>query len=400
LSSVEEKIQDAVDKEAPLTRIAVSDLAMLLWRQRRKLAIVAGVGFVLATAISFLIPNEYQSTARLMPPDPQTFSRTSVLNSLTAGGIMLQGAGGGLLNARTVGSTAIGVLSSRTVQDDIIHRYDLRKEYRCKFDLDARKKLADRTTIVEDTKSGIITVTVTDREPQRARDILESYIEELNALVNSLSTSSARRERLFLEQRLKSIKEDLDADSGALSQFSSHNAAFDPKMQGEAAMQAVGRVQGELIAAQSELSGMRAEYTDDNERVRQVRGRVEELQRQLKKMAGAGESPDASNVDAGPMLPSVRELPVLGLTYNKLYRKVTMEETLYETLTKQYELAKVQEAEEIPQIKVLDAPDVPEHRSSSHRLAIILVGTWLSLLVGALWIIVSSYRRKSATLLS
>jgi uncharacterized protein involved in exopolysaccharide biosynthesis len=100
------------------------------------------------------------------------------------------------------------------------------------------------------------------------------------------------------------------------------------------------------------------------------------------------------------MLPSVRELPVLGLTYNKLYRKVTMEETLYETLTKQYELAKVQEAEEIPQIKVLDAPDVPEHRSSSHRLAIILVGTWLSLLVGALWIIVSSYRRKSATLLS
>lgn len=397
MSNLEAQRQLAGD-EVPLTRISVSDLAIALWQQRRRLAIVTGGGFVLAIAIALSIPNEYQSSARLMPPDPQMFSRASLLNSLTGAGFVLPSAGGGLLSTRTPADTAIGVLSSRSVQDDIINRFNLRQSYHCKLYFDARKELTERSSFSEDKRSGIITIAVSDRDPNRARNVTEAYIEDLNSLVNSLSTSAARRERIFLEERLKSIKENLDADSEALSQFSSHNAALDPQMQGEATMQAVGRIRDELIAAQSELSGMRADYTDDNARVRQIQGRVDELQKQLKKMTGANESLDASSAEGEQVLPSVRELPVLGFTYYKLYRQVTMEEALYETLTKQYELAKVQEAEEIPQIKVLDAPDVPERKFSPHRLAIIFVGTWLSFFAGVLWIIVLNYRRKSTML--
>ena len=253
--------------------------------------------------------------------------------------------------------------------------------------------------IAEDKKSGIISISVTDNDPNRAREIAGAYIEELDKLVNSLSTSSARRERVFLEQRLKAIKDDLDTSSRALSQFSSRNATMDIQKQGEATVEAAGKLQGELIAAESELSGLKAQYTDDNVRVRAARGRVNELQSQLRKMSGVGEDVDAASLDAGQLFPSIRRLPLLGLTYYDLYRQVAMQEALYETLSKQYELAKVQEAKEIPPIKVLDAPDLPEKKSSPHRLAIAFVGAWLSALAGLLWIILLSYRKKLTALI-
>lgn len=365
----------------------MSDMVVALWQRRRWLAKVTGFGLLLAIGYAFLIPNEYQSTAQLMPPDSQSLSSASMLNVLT-GASLAPNLGGAFMNQRTPGATSIAILSSRTAQDDIINRFDLRQVYHCRLYVDARNKLTKQTTFLEDKKSGIITITVMDRDRNRAREIAEAYIEELDKLVNNLSTSSARRERTFLEERLKSIKDGLDSSSRALSQFSSRNATFDPQKQGEATVALAGKLQGELIAAQSEMSGLRVIYTEDNVRVRLARGRIDELQRQLRKMGGLGENVDGADLKSDQLLPSVRELPVLGFTYYDLYRQVTMQETLYETLTKQYELAKVQEAKEIPPIKVLDAPELPERKSSPHRAHIVALVTLLSFLTGAAWVIV------------
>ena len=87
--------------------------------------------------------------------------------------------------------------------DDLITSFDLRKVYSRKFYYDARKKLASRTVVAEDTKSGIISVTVTDNDPARARALAAGYVTQLNTLLAQVSTSSARRERIFLEDRLK-----------------------------------------------------------------------------------------------------------------------------------------------------------------------------------------------------
>lgn len=298
------------------------------------------------------------------------------------------------MNQRTPGATSIGILSSRTSEDDIINRFDLRRVYHCKFYADARKELARRTVMDEDKKTGIVSISVTDSDRYRARDIAEAYVKELDKLVNNLSTSSARREREFLEDRLKSIKADLDDSSRALSQFSSRNATMDPQKQGEATVEAAARLQGELITAESELSGLEAMYTDENVRVREVRARIGELRDQLRKIGGQGESEDGSDLKSDQLLPSVRKLPLLGVTYYDLYRRVTLQESLYETLTKQYELARVQEAKEIPPIKILDDPEVPERKSSPHRLIITLVVGLLSALAGTVWIVVQRFAAR------
>jgi uncharacterized protein involved in exopolysaccharide biosynthesis len=390
LSTAEEDNISATEGRTYPIEILLADLLKAIRQRRRWLVKVIGLGTLVTIGIVLIIPNKYTSTAQLMPPDPQSISSMSMLSAIAGTGNLASGMAGSLLTGgRTAGSTAIGILNSQTAQDDIINRFDLRRIYRCKLYFDAREILTERTSIVEDRKSGIISIAVMDRDRYRARDLAEAYVEELDKLVNIESTSSARRERIFLEGRLQSIKSDLDASSRELSDFSSNNATLDLQKQGEATVEAAGKLQGELIAAESELYGLKAQYTDDNMRVREVRGRIDELQSQLRKMSGVEDNVNGADLKADQFLPSVRKLPLLGYTYYDLYRQVTMQETLYETLTRQYELAKVEEAKEIPAIKVLDEPQVPEKKSSPHRAIIAALGFFLSALAGITWILAS-----------
>jgi uncharacterized protein involved in exopolysaccharide biosynthesis len=398
LEAVKPQIPEPIDDElqyAPSTVAppSLGEIMAVFLKNWLFVAKTVVIGILITAAIAFLIPNEYTSTAQLMRPDPQTFNNPSGLNALT--GASLLGAslgGGGLLNQQTPGGTAIAVLSSTTVLDDIINRFDLRKVYHYKFYADTRKKLLKNSTFTEDKKSGNITISVADRDRSRAQGIVQLYIEDLNKLINTNSTSSGRRERVFLEERLKSIKDDLDSNSRALSQFSSHNQTIDIQRQGEATLGAAERLQGQLASAQVELSVLKGAYTDDSVPVKDAQDRINELQRQIRKITGSSQDLNAANSASGESMPSIRALPILGVTYYDLYRKVTMQGAIYETLTKQYELAKVREAEEIPRIVVLDPADLPEKKSFPHRSLILLAGGAFSLIGACVWILM--YERK------
>ncbi len=114
------------------------------------------------------------------------------------------------------------------------------------------------TAISEDRKSGIITISVTDRDPQRAAAIANAYVDELNSLVAQLSTSAAHREREFLEDRLKVAKVDLDEASNQLAQFSSKNNTLDIQVEGKATSDAAGSLAVILTVAGVGTSGFAA----------------------------------------------------------------------------------------------------------------------------------------------
>jgi len=253
---------------------------------------------------------------------------------------------------------------------------------------DARRDLVSHTGIAVDRKSQIITITVTDHDPKRAAAMGLGYIEELNRLVAELSTSSARRERVFLEERLKTVSQELEAAEKEFSQFSSKNAAIDIKEQGKAMVETAATLQGQYIAAQSELEGLKQIYTDNNLRVRSVKARVAELKQQLEKLGGKGEqASDASGQQTDYLYPSIRKLPLLGVTYADLYRRTRVQEAVFEALTKEYEMAKVQEAKEIPAVKVLDSPNIPDKKSFPPRLLIMFLGTVFAVAMAGSWII-------------
>ncbi len=395
-----EAIVETPDLEVALTEAAGEGAARestvarlrLLWEQRRLLSRVAGYGLLAATLVAFLIPKRYTSTTRLMPPDNQSSSGLAMAAAALSGRVGGLGAvAGDLLGLKSTSELFVGILGSRTVEDKLIQQFDLKKVYRDRRMEDTRKDLAEHTNMSVDRKSQIITIRVTDRNPQRAAAMAQAYVEELNRLVAELSTSSARRERIFLEGRLQAVKQDLEAAEKEFSQFASKNTAIDIKEQGKAMVEAAATLQGHLIAAQSELEGLRQIYTDNNVRVRSVRARIAELQHQLEKLGGKGEdAPGVRSQEGESLYPSIRKLPLLGVTYADLYRRTKVQEAVFETLTQEYELAKVEEAKEIPTVKVLDPANVPEKKSFPPRLLIIFLGTFLSLAFGVAWVLGSA----------
>jgi uncharacterized protein involved in exopolysaccharide biosynthesis len=374
-----------------LTRERVLPRLRLLWGMRRFLGRCAVVGFFVATLTAFLIPSQYESTARLMPPDPQSGGGMALMAMLSGGQTGSSGGLGSLasdlLGAKTTGAMFIAVMRSRTAEDGIIQRFDLKKVYWTRLEQSARKRLERNTDITEDRKSGVITLVVNDHDPKRAAAIAGAYVEQLDTLTAKLNTSAAHRERVFLEERLDKIKVELESAEKDFSRFASKNATFDISAQGKAMLEGAASLQGQLIGAESQLEGLRQIYSDNNIRVRSTQARITELRNQLQKLGGTsgGTVPsDQSTTDNA--YPTLRQLPILGVPYADKFRQLKVDEAVYETLTKQFELAKVQEAKEIPSVKVLDQPDVPERKSFPPRTLIIIAGTACSVLLGAAWL--------------
>jgi uncharacterized protein involved in exopolysaccharide biosynthesis len=358
----------------------------VLWDGRRFIAKMALIGLLTGVLVALLLPKRYTSVAKLMPPDSQSSSGIAMLATLSGKAGGLAGVAGDLLGGGGSGALFIGIIQSQTVQDRLVQRFDLKRVYGDRLDEDARKDLAERTGTSEDRKSGIITISVTDGDAHRATAIAQAYVQELNRLSAELSTSAAHRERVFLEERLKDVKQDLDQAAVDFSQFASKNSAIDIKEQGRAMVEAAAQLQGELIAAESEQKGLEAIYASGNPHVRAVEARVTELRKQLEKLGEA--EPDAAAGAAVPLYPSIRQLPLLGVKYSELYRRTKIQEAVFEALTQQYELAKVQEAKEIPTVKVLDPANLPERRSFPHRTSIVFLGASFGLAAGIFWLIV------------
>jgi uncharacterized protein involved in exopolysaccharide biosynthesis len=375
-------------KQAAQVRPSAVDLLRSAWERRLYLAKCAGMGLVLAAAIAFLIPKQYRSTAQLMPPE------NSPASSLLAAAVLGSNAGAsqvsGLVGLRTTGALYVSVLNSRTIGERLVERFELRKVYRVRRLESACEELAAKSEIADDRKSGIITIRVTDKTPQRAAGLANGYVEELNRLLTQLNTTSAHRERVFLEQRLAEVKGDVEQAERTLGQFSSQNATIDIKEQGREMVDAAARLQTQLIGAESELAGLRQIYADDNARVRTSRARVEHLRAELRKMGGLGDGAGKAD-SASELYPSLRKLPLLGAEYADLYRRAFIQSSVFEILTKQYELAKVAEAREMPTIKVLDAANLPEMKSFPPRFVIILCGGILALLTGAVRVVIGIY---------
>jgi capsule polysaccharide export protein KpsE/RkpR len=365
----------------------------LLWTRRRLLGRIAICSLIASALLALLIPVRYESTARLMPPDNQSGSGLALAAAAMSGAVGggLSGIASDILGVKNTSDIFVGVLGSRTVQDKLIQQFDLKKLYSVRDMDSARKMLAQRTGISVDRKSQIIFITVTDASPQRAAAIAGAYVDELNRLVSELSTSSARRERIFLESRLQTVNQDLEAAEKNFSQFASRNSTLDIKEQGKAMVEAAATLQGRLIAAESELQGLRQIYADNNVRVRSVRARIDELKNQLNKLGGKGESmTEVSSQPSDFLYPSIRKLPLLGVEYANLYRNTKIQEAVLEALTKEYEMAKVQEAKEIPTVKILDAPNIPDRKSFPPRTLITLLGTALGCCVSVMFVLGSA----------
>ena len=374
----------------PRTRQGL-EWAWLLWDRRRLLLRWTLRGMIAALLLALLIPKRYESITRLMPSDSQSAGPMAMLAAMGGKGSALGMLANDLLSVKDPGGAFVGMLESDTLLNRLIDRFDLKKVYWDRYMYDARTDLKRFSDISQDHKTGIITIAVTDRDPKRAAALGQAYVEELDRMVAQLSTSSARRERIFIEGRLKTVKQNLDEAAQQFSQYASKNTTIDVPAQAKAMVEAAATLQGQLIAAQAELEGLEQIFTPNNVRVRSLQARIAELKRQMGKMGGDSTPPSADGTKGGELYPPIRQLPLLGVRWADLYRETKIQETVYEMLTQQYEMAKIQEAKEIPTVKVLDAAAVPEKKSSPPRAVIVIIGALFSFALASAWILTNAH---------
>jgi uncharacterized protein involved in exopolysaccharide biosynthesis len=307
--------------------------ARLLWQHRRSLVRAVSVSLLLSLVITFTMPKRYKSVARIMPPDQQN-SGTMMLAALAghAGGLAgLSSLAGSFLGMHSTTSLFIDLLRSGTVTGHLADRFNLQQVYRKRFRVDTIKRLARNTTITDDKKSGVITIEVEDTNPVRARDLVQGYLDELNQLVNRTNTSTAHRERVFIEQRLHTVQADLESAQIELSEYSSKNNTIDIREQTRAMVDASARIQAQLFIEQSGLQSLRQLYGEGNVRVRESEARIASLRNELNKMAGSSTAPhvplesSSSTEDNGQLYPPLRQLPRLAVPYADLYRRVKVQ---------------------------------------------------------------------------
>jgi tyrosine-protein kinase Etk/Wzc len=332
----------------------------LLWEQRRLVAGVVLAGIALSLVIALLIPNSYEATTEFVGAG----------DSVPAVSLAI-----GIPNAELL----VSILSSDTVRNQLVNRFDLRRVYGVDTYREARNKLEQRTKLRNDRATGMVRITVRDREPQRASDLARAYVEELNRKVWNLNSSTALNEDVFLEERINVARQELKGSAKQLSQFSSENTVVDVDEQVSASLRSLANLQGEQIAIQSELRELEQIYGAQHIRVRMLRARLAQLRRQTAQMVGAGSGGYSTFSGGVKVLPGLRELPSLSASYADLSRKFQTKAGVLDSLATGRELTKLQEANDIPSVKVIDVAQPPEKSSGPPRFRIVAMGVLLSL---------------------
>ncbi|MBO0911396.1 MAG: hypothetical protein J2P13_06350 [Acidobacteria bacterium] len=299
-----------------------------------------------------------------------------------------------LLGVEVFGELIMDALDGPTVEDELIQKFDLRHRYHVRYWEDAREVLANHTTIKGDEKTGVVSVTVSDHDPYYAQQMAMAYAQSLNALLAQVSTSSARRERIFLEQRLKDIKTALDAVSQQYASFAGKTGAFDVRSQTQAMVEGEARLAAQLATVESELERLEQIYTDNNIRVARLRASVASLRAAVENVTGHQGDAAAPPSGIAGGLPSLRKLALDGVRSAELDRALRIQNVLYKRLTVEYELAKIQEAKEIPIVDVLDAPVLPERQSFPPRGIMTALGSFWSFVLAGVCVISAGRKRR------
>ena len=363
----------------PKTEVSVLDIVALLAGHRRFIGRFVLAALVLAIIVSFLLPVRYEAQVVLLPPQ-QNSSMSSMLMSQLGGLSSLASLAGGGLNLKNPVDMYVSLLTSRTVEDAMIQRFGLMAEYREKRLSDARKEFESRTSAVAGTKDGMIRITVEDRDPKRAAELANGYVDEFRKLSASLAITEAARRRLFFESQLQQAKNDLADAEEAMKKMEQTTGVLQIDSQARSLIESAAILRGQVVAKEVQIQGMRSFAAEDNPQLILAKQELASLQSQLQQLAGSHNDADSD------IILSRGKVTASGLDYIRRLREVKYRETIFELLAKEFEMAKLDEAREGSIIQVVDSGVVPDKRSSPHRLLIIAGSTILAFLVAIFWV--------------
>ena len=366
--------------------IDLTELFRALSRRRRLILGITAASAAVALVVSLLLPNYYKAETRILPPQEKGGGLAAQLMGQAGGLIALAG---GAAPLKSQGELFLAMIKSRTILDRIVDRFDLLNRYKVRYRQDARKRLLESLTAREDRKSGVLILTVEDRDPKRAADMGNAFVEELKSLAGGLAISEAGQRRMFFEDQLRHTKESLARDEEEIKGFQQRTGVFQIDAQARAIIEGIARLRAGIAVKEVEAKVLRSFATAQNPDLQRVEEEIRALRAELEKV----ETSKGHGFD--PLMPSAR-VPEMATEYLRKLRQLKYHETLYELLSKQYELAKLEEARDPVVIQVIDRAVPPERKSRPKRALIVLLTTGMALLLSVFVVLLFERTWKKA----
>lgn len=336
---------------------------------------------VLSIIYSLTLKNVYSAKATLLPPQKDSGGGGAAALLASMGGGLASLAGG-------LGGSAdlyLGILKSRTVTDSVIKRLDLQTELKSSSIEVARATLQGLVKF-QAGKDGIITITADYTDPAKAALMANTFIDELQKKSQQLSLTKASTERSFLEKRLEVVKQDLKTAEEEMKSFQEKNKTIKADSQVAVAIESIAKMKAEVVTKEVQLAALRNSMTDENSEVRKLLSGITKLKSQLNAMSGTG--------GGNGVIPSVGNAPSIGLEYVRRLRELKTQEALFEQLTKQFEMAKINEARDSSSIQVLDEAVTPLRRSKPNRSLIVLLSMMTGVFCSIFLVFIKEYLAK------
>lgn len=349
--------------------INLLDLLLVLAKNKTMILGSMAAAFVIACIYTLTMPNIYTATARLLPPQQEKGG----LSAMMASGMGDLAALAGISAGGSSGEMYVGMLQSRTVADAIIERFKLMEKFEWETRMGAYSALSGKVNVSADKKTGFITINVDDEDPKFAADLANAYVDELKNLNVLFNLNSVGRERLFLEERLAVVKADLIKAENGLRDFQQSNKVIKIDDQATAVIEGIASLRGELASKEVELGVLLTSQTEQNPQVRALREGIGQLRAQLRKL----EQSSAGKKVSEDIFIAMSDVPDVGLQYARLLRDYKVQETLFELLTRQYEVSKINEARDTSALQVLDYAAVPDMKSKPKRSSLVLMATFV-----------------------
>ncbi len=366
--------------------INLLDIFIVLLKRKKLISgITLGIA-IITVIVSLIMPPIYIAETRLLPPQASSSMALQALYQFAGGA---SGIGAEMLGIKTPADLYGGLLQSNTVLDRIIDRFKLMELYNKEYRIDARKALLDNIEIKVDNKSNIITVSVEDKDPVRAADMANAFVEELKNLTKGLALTEASQRRLFFEEQLKETRLALIKAEEELKKFQEKTGAIKVEEQAKAVIEGIATLRAQIAAKEVEIKVMKTYSTPFNPDLQKAEEALRAMKIELQKLeAKEGKNPD-------PLMPTGR-MPEVGIEYLRRLRELKFNETLYELLLKGYEAAKLDEARDAVVIQVVDKAIPPDKRAKPKRTLMVLVATFSGFFLSIFIAFFMEYKEKAS----
>ena len=362
--------------------ISLLQLLIILAEKRGLILGVTAAFAIVSVAAAFLLPKWYTASARILPPQQNQSLASSFLSQLGGAGSLAAVAGKDL-GLKNPNDLYVSMLKSRTVADALVQRFQLQAVYGKDILSDVRKKL-EKCSDITDTRDGLIRISVQDRDPKRAAAMANDYVDQLRRMTAGLALTEAAQRRLFFDFQLQKAKESLALAEQNLSETQQRTGLIQLDSQAKAIIESVASVRGQIAAKELALRSMRTYATDQNAGVVLAQQELAAMRQQLTKLERQ------QNAGSGDLHIPTKQIPEVGLEYVRALREVKYNETIFEVLAKQYEIAKVDEAKQGSVIQVIDTAIEPDRHSWPTRWLLVLVSTTMGFLGSVLFVCVGA----------